>query len=146
MSSSARIDFYVLQNPPPSGRYKLACRIIEKAYRLGHKVYVKTDNTDDANMLDDLLWTFSQSSFIPHQLDADSDVEISHVFIGEHPSTREGTDVVISVSDEPVSEFNAYPRIIEIVGYENDEKASGRNRFRYYREHGIEPNTHKIAL
>ena len=145
MTAGPRIDFYVLQEQSPGGRFKLACRIVEKAYRLGHRVYVRTGNSDDTNVLDDLLWTFSQNSFVPHQLSAESDSRESPVVVGEHPPVAEGTDVVISVADDPVSNFTAYPRIVEIVGYEDDEKASGRNRFRYYREQGVAPNTRRIA-
>ena len=145
MTASPQIDFYVLQEPSTNGRFKLACRIVEKAYRLGHRVYVRTGNADDTSVLDDLLWTFSQNSFVPHQLSAEIDSRESPVFIGEHPPAAEGADVVISVADDPVSDFTTYQRIVEIVGCEDDEKASGRNRFRYYREHGMEPNTHRIA-
>ena len=145
MTAGPQIDFYVLQEKSPSGRFKLACRIVEKAYRLGHRVYVRTGNSDDTNVLDDLLWTFSQNSFVPHQLSTESDSRESPVVIGEPPPAAEDTDVVISVADDPVSDFTTYPRIIEIVGCEDDEKESGRNRFRYYREHGMEPNTHRIA-
>ena len=145
MTVDPQIDFYVLQEQTPGGRFKLACRIIEKAYRLGHQVYVRTNNSDDTNILDDLLWTFSQNSFVPHQLSTESDPPESPIVIGEHPPATEGTDVVISVADDPVSNFIAYPRIVEIVGYEKDEKVTGRNRFRYYREHGMEPNTHRIT-
>jgi len=144
MTTGPQIDFYVLQEQSIGGRLKLACRIVEKAYRLGHRVYVRTGNSDDTNALDDLLWTFSQNSFIPHQLSAESNSRESPVVIGEHPPAAECSDVVISVADDPVSNFTAYTRIVEIVGCEDDEKASGRNRFRYYREHGMEPNTHQI--
>ena len=145
MTAGPQIDFYVLQEQSLGGRFKLACRIVEKVYRLGHQVYVRTDNSDDANILDDLLWTFSQNSFVPHQLCTESESRESPGVIGEHPPAAEGIDVVSSVADGPVSDFTAYPRIVEIVGYEDDEKTSGRNRFRYYREHGVEPNTHRIA-
>jgi len=144
MTDGPQIDFYVLQEQSLGGRFKLACRIVEKAYRLGHQIYVRTDNSDDTNVLDDLLWTFSQNSFVPHQLCTESESRESPVVIGEHPPATEGIDVVISVADDPVSNFTAYPRIVEIIGCEDDEKASGRNRFRYYREHGVEPNTHRI--
>ena len=145
MTTGPQIDFYVLQEQSTGGRLKLACRIVEKAYRLGHRVYVRTGNSDDTNVLDDLLWTFSQNSFVPHQLSAESDSRESPVVVGEHPPVAEGTDVVISVADDPVSDFTAYSRIVEIVGCEDEEKASGRNRFRYYRERGVEPNTHRIV-
>jgi DNA polymerase-3 subunit chi len=142
----SQIDFYVLQKQSPGGRFKLACRIVEKAYRLSHRVYLRTGNSDDSKLLDDLLWTFSQNSFIPHELSTANNSRESPVVIGTCLSSEDNTDVVISVADEPVSDFTAYPRIAEIVGYSDEEKASGRNRFRYYREQGVEPNTHQIIL
>ena len=145
MTTGPQIDFYVLQEESPGGRFKLACRIIEKAYRLGHRVYVRTGNGNDTNILDDLLWTFSQNSFVPHELSTEGGFPESTIVIGEHPPAAEGTDVVISVADDPVLDFTAYLRIVDIVGFGDDEKASGRSRFRYYREHGIEPNTHQIG-
>jgi DNA polymerase-3 subunit chi len=145
MNASPQIDFYVLQEQSPDGRFKLACRIIEKAYQLGHRIYVRTSDPDHTNKLDDLLWTFSQNSFIPHQLSSESNSIDSPVVIGENLLATEETDVVISVADDPISNFTAYPRIVDIVGCKDDEKASGRDRFRYYRERGVEPNTHQIA-
>jgi DNA polymerase-3 subunit chi len=144
MTADPQIDFYVLQKNSPGGRFKLACRIIEKAYHRGHRVYVRTGNADDTNTLDNLLWTFSQNSFVPHQLSTESDSRESPVVIGEYQPATGGTDIVISVADAPVSDFTAYPRIVEIVGCEDNERESGRNRFRFYREQGVEPNTHRI--
>ena len=95
MTAGPQIDFYVLQEQSPGGRFKLACRIVEKAYRLGHQVYVRTGSSDDTNILDDLLWTFSQNSFVPHQLSTESGSLESPVVIGEHPPTADGAEVVI---------------------------------------------------
>ena len=55
MTAGPQIDFYVLQKQSLGGRFKLACRIVEKAYRLGHSVYVRTSNSDDTNILNFFL-------------------------------------------------------------------------------------------
>ena len=59
---------------------------------------------------------------------------------------QNGIDVLVSVADDPIKDFNTYPRIAEIVGIETSEKELARNRFRYYRENGINPNTYHINL
>ena len=38
-----RIDFYIVQHSEPSSRERFACRLAEKAYRLGHRIYIHTD-------------------------------------------------------------------------------------------------------
>ena len=72
--SSTRIDFYLLQDVADNeekasqSKYALACRLIEKAYLRGHKVFVFCNNRQEAETLDELLWTFKEDSFIPHNL------------------------------------------------------------------------------
>lgn len=145
MNPETRVDFYVLRNHSPDGDLKLACRIVGKAYKLGHRVYLKTKNQDQARILDDLLWTFSQNSFIPHDLDHHSGDRESPVLIGEKPAS-EDIDIVVSLTDAPQSDFTEFSRIADVVGFGDDDKASGRNRFRYYRERGVEPTTYQITL
>ena len=146
MTNRPRIDFYVLQNASPNGRFKLACRITEKAYRAKHKIYLCTSNLEESSLLDDLLWTFSQSSFVPHQLSGKENSEASPVLIGVEPSKKDTIDILISVADKPIVDFSSYPRIADVVGFEENEKELGRKRFRYYREHGFKPSTHSIRL
>ena len=140
-----RIDFYVLESGSGSGRLKLACRVVEKAYTSGHSVYLRARDDAEARTLDDLLWTFSQSSFVPHSCgyndEADAPVRISHL-----APSPEQAEIVVSVADEPVADYSSFIRVAEIVGSEEAEKKSGRTRYRFYRDHGIEPMTHRISL
>lgn len=46
----------------------LLCRWVEYFYEAGLKVHVVTDSTLAAQHLDELLWTFSQGSFVPHRI------------------------------------------------------------------------------
>ncbi len=49
-------------------RRDLLCRWAERLYQLGKKVRVATDSTLAAQHLDQLLWTFSDTSFVPHRI------------------------------------------------------------------------------
>ena len=64
----AEISFYILPSESTQERYMFACKLIEKAYRSGHFCYVLTDNAEQSQKIDDLLWTFRAGSFIPHQI------------------------------------------------------------------------------
>jgi DNA polymerase-3 subunit chi len=44
------------------------CRWVERFYREGKKVQVVTDSTMAAQHVDQMLWTFSDVSFIPHAI------------------------------------------------------------------------------
>ncbi len=146
MKSPPRIDFYLLKNHSPNGRFRLACRIVEKAYLKNNNIYLLTKNVEDSDILNDLLWTFSQSSFVPHQLEIAGKNIKCPVIIGMESAKKNDIDVLVSVADDPIKDFNVHPRIAEIVGFEKNEKELARNRFRYYRENGINPNTYHINL
>jgi DNA polymerase III subunit chi len=63
-----RVDFYVLPDADPAQRPLLACKLAEKAYGQGLKVYIHTATEGEALHLDELLWTFRAGSFLPHAI------------------------------------------------------------------------------
>ena len=55
----------------------VAARLTEKALGRGHRVFINCDSRDQLDTLDDYLWRFKPSSFVPHCLassDADEQV------------------------------------------------------------------------
>jgi DNA polymerase-3 subunit chi len=55
---------------PSGGRRELLCRWAEHLYMLNKRVRIATDSTLAAQHLDQLLWTFDESSFTPHRVAA----------------------------------------------------------------------------
>ncbi|SPJ16276.1 DNA polymerase III chi subunit [Syntrophobacter sp. SbD2] len=47
---------------------ELICRWTERFYMEKKRVQIVVDSTAAAQLIDQLLWTFSQSSFIPHKI------------------------------------------------------------------------------
>jgi DNA polymerase IIIc chi subunit len=62
-----RVDFYVLKSAAEKPRWTIACRLAEKAYLRDMRVVLLSESAADAQALDDLLWTFNDRSFVPHQ-------------------------------------------------------------------------------
>src|SRR6201991_4167673 len=70
---SLRVDFYVLEEASATGRLKLACRLAEKAYLAAQVALVWHTDPRELKEFDELLWTFMDGSFVPHEmLSADS--------------------------------------------------------------------------
>jgi len=139
-----RVDFYLL-GTSHDRREVFACRLAEKAYRLGHRVYLLAADAGAANELDDLLWTFSQGSFIPHaRLDPAVDVDDVPVLVGHTEPPEAFHDVLVSLAAEAPPWFHRFARVAELVGADEPEKARARDRFRYYREHGATPETQPL--
>src|SRR3569832_1929851 len=62
------VDFYVLQEASSAGRLKLACRLAEKAYLAAQVALVWHTDPHELKELDDLLWTFMDGIFVPHEM------------------------------------------------------------------------------
>lgn len=141
----ARIDFYVLGSAADEARWQFACRLTEKAYRLGHTVHLLTADRARAEMLDELLWTWRDGSFVPHVLSADAQAEPAPVTIGyDAASCSNRCDLLINLSDDQPANIEAFPRVAEIVTSDDDVRRQGRKRFASYRAQGHTLDTHKM--
>jgi DNA polymerase-3 subunit chi len=137
------IDFFLAGESSGQGTDLLACRVIEKAWKSGNRVLVVTRDESHCAALDDLLWVFSQSSFVPHATVRDDPV--APVCIDDRiPDQARDFQVVVSIHPEPMPKTFHHLRIADIIGASEAEKRAGRKRFRFYRECGIEPRTHRI--
>lgn len=139
-----RIDFYVLPDQQDKGRALLACRLAEKAYSLGHTLYIFAASEAQAAALDDLLWTFRQDSFIPHERYPLTGTEGSPVLIGIAPPTAVTAQVLINFTEAVPEGFERYERVVELVDQRPDVLVKSRERFKHYRERGLTPETHKL--
>jgi DNA polymerase-3 subunit chi len=145
-SAAPRIDFYVLEHAGADARLRLACRLAEKALQHRHRVHALTTDEAAAQGLDDLLWTFRAESFVPHAFDTDPAAAEVPVTIGWDPGgTAAAADLLINLTPVVPPGFDTYQRVIEIVDASEDCRRDGRERFRFYRENGLEPQTHRVT-
>ena len=141
----ARVDFYILNQAGQHSRQTFACRLAEKAYRLDKTVHIHTRNRADAERLDELLWTFRDGSFVPHEClpDAGGVIE-SPITIGCDGDTVQPRDLLINLCDDIPGCAEAFPRVAELVTSDDDCKQLSRRRFAAYREQGHTLETHNL--
>jgi DNA polymerase-3 subunit chi len=140
-----RIDFYVLESSGPTSRHRCACRIAEKAFLLDHRVYIHTCDPRESQAVDDLLWSFRGSSFVPHAQVCSGETHGEAVLIGHEPEFDSAeTDLLINLSNEIPMFFSRFDRVAEIVSEDEQSRVSGRSRFRFYRDRGYDLHTHQL--
>ncbi len=140
-----RVDFYILTGRQAGSRLLLTCRLAEKAYRLGHTVYIHTASPEQAQHLDELLWTFQQGSFVPHALYPDTDHEVPPVLIGWQPEPQVNATLLINLSNEAPAFLERFERVAELVDQDEKNLDISRDKFRRYRAQGCELHTHKLT-
>ena len=136
-----QVDFYQIESDEPTLLF--ACRLIEKVYRLGHKVLVHTADEAETQALDSLLWTFKPEAFIPHnRFDPSIDAPIQ---IGHQAEPVDPGDVLINRSPGIPDYFSRFVRVAEIVPKAEEKRATARANFKYYKDRGYPLKYHKVG-
>ncbi len=143
--SSIRVDFYLLQAAQPHARWLVACRLLEKAYYKGHRVFVWCNDRKEAEYLDELLWTFKDESFIPHNLQGEGPEPPPVIQIGYAQEPRGFNDILLNMAKDIPPFFKKFKRIMELVSNEEQQKADSRLHYKEYRTQGCNLHTHNIT-
>lgn len=137
-----QVDFYVLQSANPMDRDKFTCRLAQKAFRQGHKIFIHTRDDMSARKIDDLLWTFHDTSFVPHALMGEA--HAAPIIIGYQDHPEQYDDILINLADEVPTFYDRFKRIIEVVCGEPTIKKLSRAHYRFYQEHDCPLKSHDI--
>lgn len=140
-----RVDFYVLEGPSSAARLKLACKLAEKAYLASQSVLVWHTDPGELKALDEMLWTFSDGSFVPHDMLANGGAFADTPILltsGVAPSAN--VDIIINLAADLPPCIAQTRRIAEIIDGDDARRRAGRARFKAYRELGVQPASHNI--
>jgi len=143
--SRTRVSFYLLADPEPAARLAFACRLTEKVYKLNQRIHAHVPDNGMARALDELLWTFRQGSFVPHEIVAEGRPPAAPVTIGSVGTEGPEADLLLNLAEEVPDGFARYGRIAEIVDGSAAGREAGRLRHRHYRQLGLEPETHEVS-
>ncbi|MBN1378602.1 MAG: DNA polymerase III subunit chi [Gammaproteobacteria bacterium] len=140
-----RVDFYILQGE--ANREMMACRLCEKAWQQGLPVFVLAQSAGHAQQIDDLLWTFNDGGFLPHQLADQEPVTINNkpvITIGWQQLPAETYPVLINLSETVPDDYSKFERVAEIVNQNESVKQAGRQRFTRYRNDNCDLHHHEL--
>lgn len=117
------------------------CRLLRKAVSKGSRLVVTAD-ADALARLDQVLWTFSATDFVPHctlgttgSVLRKSPVLLAQTLQGFAP---QGFILLNLGSQVPVG-FTGFERIIELVANDDDERRLARQRWKHYLNAGVQP-------
>jgi DNA polymerase-3 subunit chi len=139
------VDFYVLEEVSARARLRTACRVVEKAYLAGNTVLVWHTELEELKEFDELLWTFGDGSFVPHEPLTANGFEIAPVLLSMATPPTAPFDVLVNLAPDVPACADTAQRVAEFIDGDPARRQAGRNRFRAYKDRGIQPNTHNIA-
>ena len=136
-----RVDFYILPEDNRISPLNYTARLVEKAFRRGHQIYIHTVDATQTHQLSEELWQRPES-FLAHGDDTASQhqaIQISH--LGE---PGQHGDVMVNLAGTIPSFFSRFQRVAEIVPGKPESRSQSRDNFRYYKERGYALKTHNI--
>ena len=145
-----RVDFYIISDSNPQSEDVIACRLAEKALAQDYKILILGQNTKHLQTLDEKLWTFSELSFIPHEIlnnpisDSAPHAQQLKVVLSDDDSISGQANLLINLSGKVPDNFSNFERIAEIVPAKEQDRQQSRSRFKQYREKNCELKTHNL--
>lgn len=142
----SRADFYLVGKP----RFReqpllLVCELVRKAIDAELQVLILARDMQQAETLDDLLWSFDPDAFLPHQIfDGDEMLEEDEVPVliatpEMDPPTR---SLVINLRD--VCAPGPFDRVLEVVPADPAMREPLRERWKEYKARGYILNSHEM--
>ena len=138
-----RVDFYVVKSSGAEARLSVAARLTEKALGRGHRVFINCDSQSQVDTLDDYLWRFKPSSFVPH-CPASSHAE-EQVVLGFEDAPGSHNDVLINLALAPPSFFARFERVAEVVTQDENSLQALRDAWRHYKDRGYPLTKHDLS-
>jgi DNA polymerase III subunit chi len=134
-----RADFYLIAKP----RFRddpllLVCELAKRAFESGQPTLILARNADQADQIDEKLWEFDESAFIPHQLAGDDDDAITPVLIASPELPAADRTLVINLRDECAP--GLFERVLEVVPADETQRLGSRERWKTYKQAGFEVN------
>lgn len=140
-----RVDFYILQDVEQTAMHRFACRLAAKALKQGQHAYLHAASEAQAREVDELLWLYPPDRLIPHGLLGAPEAKDAPVLVGcrQDATDRLPADgLLINLTDEVPAFPGRFDRVAEIVV--GEQRASGRERYRYYRDRGYPLFHHEL--
>ena len=145
-----RADFYLIARP----RFRdepllLVCELARKAQAANQPMLVLARDMDQAERLDDLLWSFDPDAYIPHGIagtgfddDEGGDGGEADVLIAPPGVDAALRPLVLNLRDEAVE--GAFQRVLEVVPADPSARGPLRERWTQYKARGFALNKYDM--
>ena len=136
-----RIDFYF----GAEDKLQIACRLSAKAAQQKLRVLIYAPDQVEAQKVDNLLWTWQATGFLPHCMTGSPLAAETPVLITHDPEDTPHDEVLLNLHSAWPPAFSRFQRLVEIVGRDEKDREAARERFRFYRDRGYEIAKHDLS-
>lgn len=121
-----------------SDKLGAACKLLAKAWQQRKPVQVYAPDVTVAQAVDRQLWTTPALSFVPHVRSTSPLAPETPLLIVEDMTTAPAGERLMNLAQEIPPGYQRYASLIEVVGNEDDDRQSARQRVKAYKAEGCE--------
>ena len=145
-----RADFYLIAKP----RFRdepllLVCELAKKAHATNQPLLVLARDMEQAERLDDLMWSFEPDAFIPHEIagtgfddEQDGEDGEAEVLIAPPGIDAPMRPRVLNLRDAAVE--GEFTRVLEVVPADPSARDPLRERWKQYKARGFTLNKYDM--
>lgn len=122
-------------------KVQLLCRLTEEQYSSGKRVLIRVQDDNQAVSLDRFMWTWDKGAFLPHAFSNGSvDCLDEPIVITVREDNPNAAPILIMAQPCSLEYLRKFDLVIDFAEvYDKHLAELSRERFRLYREHGLNP-------
>lgn len=140
-----KINFYRLLGGSDAA-IELSCRLAGKAWQENNDILIYATDENIVKALDERLWSWSASSFLPHRQSTEGPETII-LCTGDKDSGESGNHhgLLINLAAETPDWFGRFASICEVIYGTEEFIEHKRQRFKFYKDRGYPIEYHDMT-
>lgn len=133
-------DKVIFYDVPAEQRLPFAARMVEAAFQRGKRMLVRCADPDEARRLDAFLWTWQDTSFMPHEIVdpaavlQDPEARVCIVTDDQRPMDAQ---VLLQLAPGGLDWAQGFPTVLDVVDHGRPEALeASRERYRLWKSVG----------
>ncbi|HQO16004.1 MAG TPA: DNA polymerase III subunit chi [Methylotenera sp.] len=127
-----RVEFYF----NVADKLAKSAALCEKAVNKGRQLTLLTQDEQMNTALQQYLWQHSATSFLANAKATEAHSAFSAIVLDCSGENLQQDDVLINLQGQQPPFFSRFRHLVEIVGKDEEDRLSARQRFKFYKDRG----------
>lgn len=127
-----RVEFYF----NVTDKLAKSAELCEKAINKGRQLTLLTQDEQMNTALQQYLWQHSATSFLANAQATEAHSAFSAIVLDSSGENLQQDDILINLQRQQPPFFSRFRHLVEIVGKDEEDRLSARQRFKFYKDRG----------
>lgn len=117
--------------------------LVEKSRERGWNVAVQAGSVERLEVIDSILWTYREDSFLPHGSSRDGTESMQPIWLTTEADNPNAAQIRFLVDGAHLDDVTGYERLVYMFdGHDNTSVEHARERWKFHKDQGTEEQTY----